>query len=74
MIQGGILVSNGTDYQWAIPYISDGTSFQRAIPYIYEGGQWKILGAAGIPMIYWLDSNGQYMKNGSDYILVRQTY
>lgn len=74
MLQGGVVIYNSTtqEYEWAVPYIySDG--WKRAYPYAYNSG-WKAIGGAGVPMDYFINSDGEYEQVGGDYYLVRRSY
>lgn len=77
MIRGGMLVysSLNDEWEWAIPYVHDGTQWQYAVPYGRKSGTWKMAGGAGVPLVYFIDSNGHYMTDSSGgYILVRRAY
>lgn len=61
------------DWGLTTPNVYHSAQWCETVPWVYTGGQWKKLGAAGTLLIYWLDSNGDYMMDSDgNYILVRR--
>ena len=67
-------ISTYTDNDWGLtsPMIYYVGQWLVATPWVYTGGQWRKAGAAGTNMVYWLDSDRNYMVDSNgDYILIR---
>ena len=71
MRHGGVTIYDSTgDYQWYIPHVYDG-EWKPVVPSIYDGSKWQMIGGAGVPYDYYLDSDGKYvLVSGGGYFLV----
>lgn len=77
MIHGGMQIysQETNDWEWAQPYVYNGAEWKHTVGYVNKDNTWKMIGGAGIPLVYFLDADGKYMvdSNGG-YILVRRSY
>ena len=74
MIQGGCAIYTNNDWEWSLPYIYNGTTWERVVPYVYNGTSWEKIGGAGTLMVYFIDSNGDYILVRSPESLIAQLF
>ena len=73
MLHSGVIVYINNDEKFTIPKIYTNGAWQTMQPHIYENNEWKLVGAAGCPMIFLMDANNNYVTDSNgNYILVKK--
>ena len=72
MISSGVIIYTSNDYKFSLPQIYHNSTWVNVTPYVYTGGAWEKAGAAGCPMVFLYDKDGNIMVDkNNNYILVK---
>lgn len=73
MRRGGVSIYTSNDNHFGLPFVYSNSSWQKAQPYVYINNNWELAGQAGVLMLYFLTSIGDYfMTSNNEYFLVRE--